>query len=271
MGTPANQPGLIRKGKIEMFRCISLALIMVGFTVMVSAQEFLTAPQIEKQPSFELLKAHGESYIAEKTKDIRRLELMFAETEAKTRKDLKEIAEYNRHLESQLEVLQFVRERLSQTKDRNVVLVGNRHYPSDSVEVNVTARCEEIADTAQRRDKKAGEVRDWQESIRKQKASLDRVKNQLLKAKTILEEQQVRRERAVQELAVSEIVRHTCPEGELLLASDTELGRILWAIEVEVWTLEAFLEMKQSEVEVDLSDIRKVQRTSNKKKEQNNE
>ena len=249
-----------------MFRVAYLALMIIGVTGSALAQEPMATSQTEARAAFESLKAQAEGFIADKAKDVRRLELMVAETEARTRKTRKEIAEYDRHLEGQCEILQFVRERLSQSPDGGVVLVGNRRYPQETVEANVTARCEEIADTAQRRDDKTGEVENWSGSIRKQRASLDRVKNQLARAKAVLDEQQTRRERAAQELAVSDVVQQTCPQGELLFASNTELGRILGDIEVEVGTLEALLEMRTSKVDIDLSDIREVRKTQSKEK-----
>ena len=98
--------------------------------------------------------------------------------------------------------------------------------------------------------------------------SLNRVKAQIFRAKAVLDEQQTRRERATQELAVSEIVQQTCPQGELLFASNTELGRILGDIEVEVGTLEALLDMRKSKVELDLSDIREAKQDNEKGTEQ---
>lgn len=254
-----------------MFRGTFIALMIIGFSLPVRAQESMTAQEGKDRPSFESLKARAEDYMAEMRQDVRRLELMVMEREARSRMARKEVAEYDRNLENQRETLQFVRKRVSQRTDGCVMLVGNRRYRQDTVEANVTARCDEIAETVQRRDNKAGEVADCQDSIQRQKTYLFRVKNQLSKAKTVFDEHQIRRDRAAQMLAVSDIARQTCPQGELLFASDTELGRILGAIEVEVGILEALLEMRLSEVEIDLSNIRKWQDKSTLGKDQNNE
>ena len=71
-----------------MFKWTSLVLMMVGFTVLVPAQEPLTMPQTKGRPSFESLIVGAGNYIAEKAEDVSRLELMVAETEARTRKTL---------------------------------------------------------------------------------------------------------------------------------------------------------------------------------------
>ena len=251
-----------------MIRLTSIALALIGIASFTFAQGTETLPQSEPRPSFESLKTQAERYIAAKAEDMRRLELMVAETEARTRKASKEIAEYDRHLEDQLQILQFVRERLSHSHDGGVILVGNRRYPQSVVEENLTARCEEIANSEHSRETKADEVEGWTESIRRQKDSLNRVRAQLSKAKAVLGDQETRRERAAQELAVSEVVQQTCPQGDLLFASNTELGRILGDIEIVVCTLEAILDMRKSKVEVDLSDVREAKQYKEKGTEQ---
>lgn len=235
-----------------------LTISFVALAALASAQESISSTETEKPASFDELKTKVERLITDKAEEIKNLELMLAESEAKTLKWRKEIEEYDRYLAVQREVLQFLHERFGQVQGGGTLLVGNRRYALDEVQANMVERQAEITLTAQNRDDKERELEEWKKSLHRQKASLNRVKSQLSRAKRVLAEQQERRRRAEQELAVSNIVQQTCPQGDLLFASGTELGRLLGDIEVEIGTLEALQEMRRSSAEIDLSDIRQI-------------
>ena len=120
---------------------------------------------------------------------------------------------------------------------------------------NINEREKNIQKMIRLKTEKIKELAAWYESIEEQDSSLQRVSEHLEKAKAILKDQHSRHDRAVQELAVAEIMQKTCPQAGLLFASDTDLGQILGEIDAEVSTLEVWLAMWEDDSDIDLTSI----------------
>lgn len=256
------------KGKAALYhKHFVLLLATIAFVGQAAGQESETSLRVEMRPSFEAMKERARGIIAKQKEDVRRIEFVIAESEARIRKSIKADSEYGQTLEKQAETLQFLETRISHSPDNKIIVIGYRRYPREMVAANMAVRSQAIAETAQERLEMKANMEKRQEYIQKQKASLERVRSQLSRAETVLNEQQSRWERTSLEMAVSDIVQRVCPQGDLLLASDTQLGNILSEIEILVGTFEALQEMKNELMDIDLLDIQKMPRTGHQRKE----
>ena len=254
-----------------MYRCLLSGLIAALIVANTIAQYPSVPTMSNGQPSFDTLVTQANRIITDREEDVRRLSDTITSTNNRLLYDKVEIINYDQKIENELYVLQFISEHSNQANGRDYILIGNRSYSVETMKFDFNEREKNIQKMIRLKMEIMKELTAWYESIEKQESSLQRVNVQLDKAKAIMKDQQTRHDRAVQELAVAEMTQKTCPQGELLFASDTEIGHILGEIEVEVSTLEAWLAMWDDYSEINLTNIEYVSEGRTKDKGINDE
>jgi len=212
---------------------------------------------------FAVLVDQAEQYIDARERDVIDAERQVADSQGRAKRAAREAKELDREVQTNREVLSLVDECIANGNEDAVLVLGGRRYRMTEITENVTLRRETVGETEMLLAAKRKEVEERQKRIEEQKGSIQRIRQQLTRARTVLAEQQNRRRDAQQGLAIAELERTVCPDGDLLFASGTELGAILGAIEEETSALEALLEIRKPPK---LIDLRKHVRTDHKRK-----
>ena len=210
-----------------------------------SAQETSNAQETGKstQQSHEALAKAAQALIEDKETKLKHLELDVAKADGRARLADAKVKEFDSELTRDYVVMKTVLDNL-QGCDYDVFLVGRRRYSRQDVYEGITAQQENLCTKEKYRQETEALKLAWQDAAAEGRMAVQRIRRHLSKAKAKLSEQESRRKQAQQRLTTASLLQETCPQGDLLLASDTELGQTLAALELEVSTLEALVDLR---------------------------